>query len=120
MGNLKLGTWEPEAPDYDSRATWHLSRESISAPARLRYRLPWGLVGMLDPSVRGALSFSGSDPEIVTARTMTLTVESSTPGSPVAFPVSLPAWSAVRYSERIKKGASALSDAFGAKGRVAR
>ncbi len=118
VGNLKLGAWEPTAPDFDSRATWHLSRPSSSGPARLRYRLPWGLIGMLDPSERGALSFSGSDPKIVTARTMTLTVESSTPGSPVDFPVSLPAWSTVRYSERVKQGASTLSAAFTETGRV--
>ena len=118
VGNLKLGSWVPGAPDFDSRATWHLSRESASAPAKLRYRLPWGLVGMLDPSVRGALTFSGTDPEIVTARTMTLTIESSTPGSPVTVPISLPAWSTVRYSERTKQGAQTLAEAFAATGRI--
>ncbi|MDO5699022.1 MAG: hypothetical protein Q4G51_13720 [Dermatophilus congolensis] len=120
VGNLKLGAWEPAAADFDARATWHLSRESSSAPAKLRYRLPWGLIGLLDPAARGALSFAGNEPEIVTARAMTVTIESSTPGSPVDFPVSLPTWSSVRYTERVKQGAATLSDAFAATSRVAR
>ena len=49
---------------------------------------------------------------MVPMRAMTVTVESSTPGSPIDFAMPLPAWSVARYSERVKTGASRLSEAF--------
>lgn len=112
VGDLKLGSFDPKASDYDSRATWNMSRESGSSPAVLQYRLPWGLLGMLDPAHRRALDFDGGEPRMVPMRAMTVTVESSTPGSPIDFAMPLPAWSVARYSERVKTGASRLSEAF--------
>lgn len=112
VGNLRLGDWDPRADDFDARATWHLARESADTPARLRYRLPWGLVNMLDAPDRRALTFTRTRPALVVARAMTVTIESSTPGSPISFTVSLPTWDSARYAERVKDDAGVLGSAL--------
>ncbi|MBO3218248.1 hypothetical protein GZ172_10095, partial [Dermatophilus congolensis] len=111
-GDLILGSWNPKDPDFDSRATWHMARPSSDGPAILRYRLPWGLLDMLDAPRRLAFNPTNRDENQVPVKAMTITIESSTPGSPVSFPLPIPSWSAARYTERVKKGAKLLSEVF--------
>jgi len=47
-GRLLRGSLNPLASDYDTRADWHYDREL----RRLEIRLPWGLLGVTDPSSR--------------------------------------------------------------------
>ena len=47
-GKLLAGSLDPSAKDYTSLADWHYQSET----GRLEVRLPWGLLGVTDPSRR--------------------------------------------------------------------
>ncbi len=110
IGTLVLGSWwDEQADDYNSLATWHLARASSSDPAILRFRIPWSMLAMADPSDRQVLVPTTVRPSLVPARTVNVTIESSTPGSPITFPVSMPRWSTAPYTERVKSGAQTFA-----------
>lgn len=46
VGDLVRGSWDPEADDYDSTATWQVDEERRT----VRVRLPWSMLGPADPS----------------------------------------------------------------------
>ncbi|MDO5710714.1 MAG: twin-arginine translocation signal domain-containing protein [Micrococcales bacterium] len=113
IGTLILGSWWDEtAADYNSLATWHMARASAQDPAILRFRLPWSMLALADPSARSALVPTTSGPTMTAIKSMNVTVESSTPGSPVTFPLSWPRWERASYTERVKSGADSISTAL--------
>ena len=66
-----------------------------------------------DPSARTVLDLQGFDPALVGVRGMNVTVDSSTPGSPISFGLTWPVWNTVSTTERLKAGASQIRDALG-------
>ncbi|GAB95676.1 hypothetical protein KILIM_025_00120 [Kineosphaera limosa NBRC 100340] len=114
IGTLLLGSWWDEnADDYNSLATWHMARASAQDPAILRFRLPWSMLAMADPAGRQILVPTTVRPTLAVARAINVTIESSTPGSPITFPLGMPTWSTAAYTERIKTGAQTVSTALG-------
>ncbi|WP_226344472.1 hypothetical protein [Agilicoccus flavus] len=112
VGELVIGTWDPKDPNYDSRATWHLERPDAAKPATLIFRLPWSMLSFADPSARTVLDLDGFKAGLTPIRSMAMTIESSTPGSPVTVPLTWPVWNRVGSTERLKRGAEQLRDAF--------
>ena len=113
-GLLRIGDWNPGAPDYDSQALWHLHGTELDL------RIPWAMAGMSDPSSHQALIPRGEgDATSTTIVGIGLTISGG--GNPAlqagavkAGTVRWQDWQAVRYTERIKPGASALHQAFNA------
>ena len=114
VGLLRDGDWNPGDAGYDSQALWHLHGSELDL------RIPWAMAGMSDPSSHQALvplgEFRASS---TTIPGIGLTISSG--GNPAlqagtveAGAVRWQAWQAVRYTERIKPGASALRQAFNA------
>ena len=113
IGTLVLGSWwDEQADDYNTLATWHLARASAHDPAILRFRVPWSMLAMADPSDRQVLVPTSFRPSLAMARTVNVTIESSTPGSPITFPLSMPRWNTAPYTERVKSGAQAITGAL--------
>lgn len=113
VGNLVLGSWwDGSADDFNSAATWHLARASSNDPAILRFRLPWSMFLLSDPTTRDVLVSTDFTPKLKRITSMALTIESSTPGSPITFPVSWPRFTTAAYNERVKVGAGAVRQAL--------
>jgi hypothetical protein len=110
VGSLRDGDWSPGAPGYDSLALWHLRGTELDL------RIPWAMAGMSDPSSHQALIPLGQ------FRATSITI----PGIGVSVAtgpgvttqqmgtVTWSDWEAVRYTERIKPGASVLRQAYAA------
>ncbi len=64
-GILRYGTLDPSSPDYDSLAEWHANVRTNT----IDIRIPWGLLGVTDPS--GYRVFAGleKDGTVITAET---------------------------------------------------
>ncbi len=60
-GVLRRGRWDPAAADYDSRNTWHVEDDAVHV------RIPWGLLGVGDPSSRTMVMPEPGGPEEVVA-----------------------------------------------------
>ena len=114
VGLLRDGDWNPGDTGYDSQALWHLHGSELDL------RIPWAMAGISDPSSHQALvplgEFRASS---TTIPGIGLTISSG--GNPAlqagtvqAGTVRWQDWQAVRYTERIKPGASALRQAFNA------
>ena len=113
IGTLLLGSWWDEsAQDYNSIATWHMARASAQEPTILRFRIPWAMLAMADPSTRSVLVPTTSRPTTTAVKSMNVTVESSTPGSPITFPLTWPKWERASYAERVKSGAGTITTAL--------
>ncbi len=109
IGTLILGSWWDEsADDYNSLATWHMARATANDPAILRFRIPWSMLALADPSARSILVPTTFRSALTQIKSMAVTVESSTPGSPITFPLSWPMWQRASYTERVKSGSSAI------------
>lgn len=113
VGQLEFGDWNPDSSNHQSLAGWQLARPDASKPAQLSYRLPWSMLIMADASARALLSPQGTEKPLTPIKAMNVTVESSTPGSPVTFPVTWPAWNEVHTTERLKSGARVIREALG-------
>ena len=113
IGTLVLGSWWDEsAADYNSLATWHMARASAQDPAILRFRIPWSMLAMADPSTRSVLVPTTSRPTLTPVKSMSVVVETSTPGSPITFPLTWPTWQRAPYTERVKSGADTITTAL--------
>jgi hypothetical protein len=49
MGRLRFGSLDPQIPEYDSLADFHVQQN------RIELRIPWGLINFTDPSSRMVL-----------------------------------------------------------------
>lgn len=105
VGRLRRGEMDPARPGYDSRATWRLDG------AVLTLRVPWGLLGMADPSARRALvPRPDRTVETVPVERIGLVVEHSGRRTP-AGSVTWSPWDRVHARERVKAGVAAWIDA---------
>jgi len=109
VGLLRAGDWNPGDPGYDSLALWH------QRGTELDLRIPWAMAGVSDPSSHQALIPLGQfRATSVTIPGIGVTIAASGAPALQAGTVRWQDWQALRYSERIKPGASALRQAFGA------
>jgi hypothetical protein len=106
VGALVQGEMDPDHPDYDSRATWHGDGPTITL------RLPWGLLGMSDPSSKQALvPQPDRSSATVPVERIGLTIDLGedrveTDG------VAWEPWQRVVYEERLKAGIQVYVDAL--------
>lgn len=106
VGDLRPGEFRPREPGYDSRATWQVDRNV------LKLRMPWGLLGMADPSSKRALVIRPDrTATTTTVERIGLTVHLGdrridTEG------IGWEPWNAVEYRERVKAGVQPLVDAI--------
>jgi hypothetical protein len=106
VGALLEGEMDPNEPDYDSRATWQAAGRTITL------RLPWGLLGMSDPSSKQALvPRPDRSSTTVPVGRINLTIDLGedrfdTDG------ISWEPWQRVFYEERLKAGIQAYVDAL--------
>lgn len=76
---LPYGTADPSSPDFMSRSLWHAD----AANNMIELRIPWGMLLMMDPSLRSA--FAGTDPKRCTSFIGTwYPLSKTTPGISVA------------------------------------
>jgi hypothetical protein len=105
IGKLTEGTWNPEAPEFNSEALWNIKGRTINL------RLPWSMLSFADPSSHAALDIvSGTGTRLVTSGIQAVVVSNK-----VFFDVGnigWDEWNSVEYSERLKNGTSFLSDAW--------
>lgn len=114
IGTLVLGSWwDTQADDYNTLATWHMARASADDPTILRFRVPWSMLAMADPAGRQALVPTMFRPSLRSVRAINVTIESSTPGSPITFPLSWSPWQTAAYDERLKSGSERIAAAMG-------
>jgi hypothetical protein len=105
VGELVEGTWDPEAEEYDSLATWRVD----DAHRTLQLRLPWPMLGLADPSSRTALG-PGRPAQLVPISGLGLTFEVD--GSTNRLDYSWPTWNTIGHTERLVAGADVLAEAF--------
>lgn len=105
VGRLRQGSWNPGDAAYDSRSTWQVDGNKI------RFRLPWAMLWLSDPSSRTALVPNRADrPGVPTAG---LAVTVSVGGERLAGgTLTWKPWEAARHSERLKQDASTLARAM--------
>jgi hypothetical protein len=107
VGLLHYGDWTPGTPGYNSLTLWYLRGTQLDV------RIPWAMAGMSDPSSHRALIPQGEGRSTsVTISGIPVTVATGTGAAQPGGTVRWPNWQTVRYSERIKPGASALRQAF--------
>jgi hypothetical protein len=105
VGTLRHGEMEPERDGYDSRNTWRLDGSTLTL------RIPWGLLGIADPSSKQALvPASPGEPTAVDVDVIGLTIavgdrRIDTPG------ITWSPWQAPDHVERVKAGVQAYVDA---------
>ncbi|MDO5628932.1 MAG: twin-arginine translocation signal domain-containing protein [Mobilicoccus sp.] len=113
VGEMVLGTWNPESPAFTSLATWQLVRPDPLRPMEWRLRLPWSMLLFADPAGGRIVVPDLGEPRYIDVERMQVVIESSTPGSPASFAVDLPRWDAVPpTTERLRAGVRTLTDAF--------
>lgn len=105
VGELRRGSWDPAADDYDSLATWQVD-EGAGA---VRLRIPWPMLGLADPSSRTALG-EGVPAELVEVPGIGLSF--TTGGETTRLDFAWPTWNHTTYTPRLKAGAGVLADAF--------
>ncbi|WP_226344117.1 hypothetical protein [Agilicoccus flavus] len=100
----------------DTLATWALAPPAADGLARLTLRLPWGLLGLGDPSSRVAVVPVGGRPTPVAVDRIGVAVAGAGGtgggGAPVAFDVRWEAWNRASFTERRKAGADAFATAL--------
>lgn len=75
----------------------------------MRLRLPWGMLGLADPSSRTALGpGKPARTEVVDGLALTLDAD----GSQLTMDYTWPAWNHVEHGERLKAGVEVLAEAF--------
>ncbi|MDQ1288273.1 MAG: hypothetical protein QG622_1838 [Actinomycetota bacterium] len=106
VGTLREGVWDPASAEYDNRSTWRRD------DAGVELRLPWGLLGIGDPSSRTAVVVTGST---VTGRAVpAVGVRVDADGVNEAVrALQWQPWDRVSYRERRKPGIQPLVDALG-------
>lgn len=104
-GVLRQGSWDSTGWGYDSRSTWRVEDDGI------RVRIPWGLLGVGDPSSRTVVVPTPGGPEEVAVERLGITVD-VTGRRAAEGTVTWEPWNAVRYDQRLKAGAAQLASAF--------
>jgi len=110
VGELRRGTWDPTAPDYDSRATWQVDGLDV------RLRLPWSMLLMADPSSRTAVVPDQGRPVGVQVDQITVVADTGR-GVVPAGAVRWEAWQKATSRERVKVGVQPFVDAMAELGR---
>jgi hypothetical protein len=64
-GILRYGSADPKAPDYNSLAEWHANVQTNA----IDIRIPWGLLGVTDPSSFQVVAGLGQDGTVATRET---------------------------------------------------
>jgi hypothetical protein len=105
VGRLRRGSWAPEEKDYDSRSTWRVDRN------RVTLRLPWGLLGLSDPSSRSALVIHGETASSVQIQRIGVLGELGSRRFTTAGFTWDP-WQVPDYVERLKPGSAPLVEAL--------
>lgn len=105
VGTLVHGSWEPGHPDHDSRATWRVSEADRS----VRLRLPWSMLGVVDPSAHVALGRTDR-PRFETVDGLGLRVRA--PGSDLRLAYRWPAWGSLPVTTRLVEGHEELASAY--------
>jgi len=105
VGALVEGTWGPTEAEYDSSATWQV----VDAHDTVRLRLPWGMLGLADPSSRTALG-PGKPARTEVVEGLALTLDAD--GSQLTMDYTWPTWNHVEHGERLKAGVGVLAKAF--------
>jgi hypothetical protein len=96
---------DPDHPDYDSRNTWLVDDSSITL------RMPWGLLGLADPSSKQALLLdSDGRPATVPVSRIGLVVHAGDRRVETTR-IAWEPWQQTHYQERVKAGAQAYVDA---------
>lgn len=107
VGVLRQGEMAPDADGYDSRNTWQLDGRTLTL------RIPWGLLGMADPSSKQALLPEDGAATTVDVDRIGLTVDVGelrveTDG------IAWEPWNEPRSEERMKVGMQVFVDALDA------
>jgi hypothetical protein len=108
-GALRYGSFDPTAPDADSRTTWNLDG------THLELRIPWALAGFSDPSSAQVLVPKGTTPATRTSPGITMVLSQAGVDQTLGT-ITAPGWDDVRYTERLKNSADELRLAFGETG----
>lgn len=113
VGELVLGSWDPNDEAFSSLSTWQLIRPDADQPMEWRLRLPWSMLSIVDPAGRRGVVPDLGEPTLVDVSTVDVMVESSTPGSPATFSFDLPQWKTLPpTTERMRAGVDVLTDAL--------
>jgi hypothetical protein len=122
-GQLRRGTTDPAAPDYNSLTMWQAKGNLIEM------RIPWMLLGFADPSSLLAVNYEEKDGKLQTqkvdgVRVIPWIVNRSTNevyglgnGSEVTDVSKLPkykwkSWNETQFQERLKKSYTIMQKAF--------
>jgi hypothetical protein len=103
VGHLVEGSWDPSSPRFDSLSTWRRDGKTV------RLRVPWGMLGMADPSSRLALG-EGNPAKGVKIKGIGLTFDADGQRSTMTY--SWPPWNYLLYTERPKAGIDVLAKAL--------
>jgi hypothetical protein len=105
VGVLRSGEMEPGEDGYDSRNTWRLDGSTLTM------RIPWGLIGMADPSSKQALVPDAEGrPSATDVDTIGLTVDLGDEQIDTAG-ITWEPWQSTNHTERVKEGVQAYVDA---------
>ena len=101
VGRLRRGPWTPGTAGADSRNTWRVDGD------RVTLRLPWGLLGVSDPSSRSALVPHGDTASSVAVRRIAVAGELGTRRFTTAG-LTWDPWQVPAHVERLKPGVASL------------
>jgi len=110
VGELRRGSWDPAAADYDSRATWQVDGQDV------RLRLPWSMLLLADPSSRTAVVPVQGRPVGVPVAQVAVVADTGR-GVRSAGAVRWETWQTASSRERLKVGVQPFVDAMAELGR---
>lgn len=106
VGNMIEGTWDPEARDYNSLATWNVDGNTLNM------RIPWSMLGVADPSSATAVvPNENGDPVGVPITGLPFTIDTGDGPAPYGE-VKWDPWQQAQATERMKRGWKDLRLAF--------
>lgn len=109
VGALRQGTWNPDAEEYDSLATWRVDGKDVIV------RIPWMQLGIVDPSSRQALVPVVQDgtPTATTVDVPAIAVRViPEQGAAATAKLAWDVWNVVAPVERFKRGYRRYSEAL--------
>lgn len=105
VGRLLQGSWDPQDPAYDSRASWDVDADHDT----VRLRIPWSMLGMADPSARLAL---GEGRPAALVKIPGIGLDLVVDGEQQRLDLTWPEWNRVAHTSRPKAGTSVLAQAY--------